>query len=103
MKTSVLLLFFFSFHVNLFSQGWIKKTVDTQSDLRSVFFVNADIGYTVGQFGVIFKTTDSGENWVEQTSPVNTRLNSVFFTDDSTGYAVGDVGVILKTTDGGTN
>jgi len=103
MKTAVLILILFSFHVNLFSQGWVRKTVDTQSDLRSVYFPSEDVGYTVGQFGVIFKTSDSGESWVEQTSGVGTSLNSVFFTDDSTGYAVGDVGVILKTIDGGDN
>jgi len=44
-------LFFLCFTSTLFAQGWVKKTVATNSDLHSVYFVSVDIGYTVGLFG----------------------------------------------------
>ena len=102
MKMTFVLLVFFFAYANSLSQGWVQKTVGTSSDLYSVYFVDADTGYTVGQFGVIFKTTDGADTWTEQTSGVS-GLNSVYFTDASTGYAVGPNGVIIKTTNGGEN
>ena len=58
MKFTTLILFVFLLQTNLFSQGWIKQTVSTSSDLTSVYFTSEDVGYTVAQFGEIFKTTD---------------------------------------------
>ena len=88
--------------------------LNTYYYLKSVFFVNASIGWVAGgilrTFGpgysnVLFKTTNEGSNWTEQTFPANAgnyRLNSVFFLNETTGWSVGDGGVIFKTTDGGT-
>lgn len=77
--------------------------------LFSVFFLNADTGFSVGYRsfpsifttgGAIMKTTDGGTTWTELNNlPVTSLLNSVFFSDENTGYAAGET--ILKTTDGG--
>lgn len=59
-----LFVIFLSAICNLaFSQAWQQLMVNTSSNLHSVFFLDADTGYTVGQNGVIFKTTDGGANW----------------------------------------
>ena len=60
MKVSSILLCSLFLYINSYSQGWIKQTVNTSSDLTSVFFTSTDVGYTVAQFGEIFKTTDGG-------------------------------------------
>jgi photosystem II stability/assembly factor-like uncharacterized protein len=67
--------------------------------LYSIFFTDADHGYTVGGNGInsmtLYQTNDGGDNWYQGASGVQT-LNCVFFTDTITGYAVGDNGTILK-------
>jgi hypothetical protein len=64
-------------------------------------FPDSNIGYAVGDFGTMIKTTDGGSEWLEVSSPSLNRLNSVYFTDVITGYVVGNYGTILKTTNGG--
>lgn len=71
--------------------------------LRDVYFVSPSVGYVVGSFGAIGKSTNGGIDWVTQDSNQFQSLNSVHFTSISTGYAVGLVGTIIKTTDGGNN
>jgi len=71
--------------------------------LHSVFFIDANTGYAVGENGESIKTIDGGLTWnnLETTG----YLSSVYFTDANTGYAVGENywgGSILKTIDGGT-
>ena len=93
---------------------WISQlSGNSFAELKSVYFINENIGYavgynTIGYSGVLLKTTDGGANWITQwSSPApGTQLIKVFFTDTNTGYIVGQVNsikVILKTTDGGTN
>jgi hypothetical protein len=64
--------------------------------------INNTFGWTVGDGGVIIKTTD-GFNWNYQTNPdpSNRTLNDVFFLNANEGWAVGDGGILLHTTDGG--
>jgi len=69
--------------------------------LRSIFFINSNIGITVGNSGVIYKTIDGGQNWASITSGISNTLNKIFFATDSIGYIAGSGGKILKTTDGG--
>ncbi len=87
------------------------KNTSIYTSLKSVFFINSEKGYTVGNNGQIFKTIDGGNNWSTQSSGTTSNLNSVYFTDALTGYVVGgeegfsmSAGTtILKTTNGGTN
>jgi hypothetical protein len=60
-------------------------------NLNSVYFVNAQTGWAVGENGKILATTDGGQNWqkLSQEVPNNTgTLNSVYFVDISIGWAV---------------
>ena len=87
------------------AQGWevINLSKPTKYHLNDVMFVNASVGYAVGDYASIVKTVDGGLNWVNQVSPNNVNLTSVFFTSNNIGYIAGDSGVICKTTDGGAN
>jgi len=80
---------------------WTKHTSSALTSLRSVFFRNNNLGWTVAADGKIAKTTDGGTTWVNKTSGVTTQLNVVYFTSDLIGFVFGAGGTIKKTTDGG--
>ena len=65
--------------------------------LNGVRFINGQIGYAVGEWGIILRTADEGVTWVPQTSSTSCPLYDVFPFDDIHRCAVGD-GVILKST-----
>ena len=71
------------------------------SDLKSVDMYDENLGWAIGENGVILKTIDGGVNWISVSAPVNAYFNRVFFLDKSIGYVVGDGGEILKSNDGG--
>ena len=83
--------------------SWQVLNSNTTKKLSSVCFVTADVGYIVGENGLIIKTINGGNNWTTQTSNTTNSLNSVLFINADTGFAVGDGGTILKTINGGTN
>jgi hypothetical protein len=85
---------------------WVAKPSGTATHFSSVYFGDADHGWTAGD-GHILATTDAGEQWSEQsisgTPPIFT---SVVFLDDlergwASGYAGAGPGAILATVDGG--
>ena len=73
----------------------------SSDDLNSVFFVDENIGYVVGDNGTIGKSINGGLDWTAQTSSVTTNLNSVVFTSADNGVACGDNGVVIYTNNGG--
>ncbi len=77
------------------------QTSGTTRTLRSVFPVNANLVYVVGDTGTVLRTTDGGANWAAKTSGTTLNLNSVYFLDAATGFAVGDNGIVLSTSDSG--
>ena len=120
MKTLFLIISFTIFTCSsLFAQGWFVAHSDTNRHFNSVFFTDANTGYTSGgnftggPFPMIRKTTNAGSSWFEQTSPQSDSAGwvfpDVFFTDMNTGFIAvtsftnANFGGILKTTNGGTN
>ena len=88
--------------INLHSQSaWTLQNSGVTSNLNSIFFVNRNFGFVVGDSGVILRTTDGGSNWEKQNSGVTTTLSKVWFTSASNGYIAGWNSVILKTTNSG--
>ena len=97
-------LFFLVFTLSSIQAQWTNQNpVPDGNTLRSVFFINDNIGWIVGSDGFITKTTNAGIDWIQLNSGTNAYLKKVKFVDDQTGWAVGDSGIILKTTDGGSN
>lgn len=99
----ILFIFFLLFSIlNGYGQGWLKQQSNTDSHLRSVYFVNSKIGFAVGQNGIILKTTDGGNQWVAKPSVTSQYLVSVCFVDSLTGFTISS-DELYKTNDGGDN
>jgi photosystem II stability/assembly factor-like uncharacterized protein len=78
--------------------------------LNDVYFIDAQRGWAVGDWGVIWHTEDGGRQWHLQHLAVDCSLHSVFFIDEKTGWAAGGYthpythtsrGILLFTRDGG--
>ncbi len=79
------------------------KSVPVRSTLTAVFFIDEKTGWAVGQWGVVLRTDDGGENWTLQRSDqsVDQPLFSVYFKDKDRGWAVGLWSLLIATVDGG--
>lgn len=85
------------------SKGWCwQNPRPTGNRVNKVFFLDASLGWRVGESGEIFKTTDGGVSWVKQNSGISTSLQGVAFLDAQKGWATGSYGAVLRTVDGGT-
>jgi photosystem II stability/assembly factor-like uncharacterized protein len=78
-------------------------TSGTTKALYGVRFLDANLGFAVGDTGVILKTTNGGSSWSTQTSGTTQNLRAIYFIDSAIGYAVGHNGTILGTSNGGTS
>lgn len=86
----------------LVSAQWELVDPSPVSDpLNSVFWVNSDICWAVGDCGKIITSNDAALSWQQIPSGTNNQLFSVFFTDPLHGWITGESGLILRTTDGG--
>ena len=70
--------------------------------LLDIYFLNSDIGWTIGLSGTIFKTTNGGNDWIKLNNDFNFHFEKVYFTDENNGYIIGK-NYFLKTTDGGVS
>jgi len=82
---------------------WIPQNSNTTHILRSVYFIDENTGYAVGDSGTILKTTNGGTDWVLQNSGITSDLYSVHFPEPSTGYIVTIDGKILSSNNGGSS
>jgi photosystem II stability/assembly factor-like uncharacterized protein len=77
--------------------------------LHAVQFINADVGWAVGDEGVVWKTIDGGKNWERQPTGVQGSLRSLHALTELIVWVVGreelpgggSAGIILYTQDGG--
>ncbi|MDB6083610.1 MAG: glycosyl hydrolase, partial [Gammaproteobacteria bacterium] len=65
------------------------RTVPVSTSLTGVWFADAQVGWAVGHWGAILKTSDGGETWNIQRSDitVDQPLFSVYFESPSVGWA----------------
>ncbi len=84
--------------------------VEDDAQLYDVQFLTNQLGWAVGEHGVIWQTRDGGRNWNLQSSGVSAALHSVCFLTDQIGWVAGggtvpfthqSWGVVLQTKDGG--
>jgi len=102
-KFLFILALFFTASSILQAQDWNQQTSGTGENLHDIFFINQDIGWVVGNDGVIRKTLDGGDTWTGSSSGVIWDLRGVYFQNATRGWAVGKEGTLLITTDGGTS
>lgn len=75
--------------------AWTQVTAPPVSGtLRSVFMVDQNDGWAVGDNGAILR--DSGGSWGGVSSPTSNTLRGLFMNGQSDGWAVGDGGTILR-------
>jgi RHS repeat-associated protein len=91
---------------------WKRFGGEVGADINKIFWASSSIGYAVGQFGTVLKTTDGGSNWdqlntfgMTQVGASNTtnHLNDLYFTSTTSGVMVGDNALLIYTTNGGTS
>ncbi|MBV6445254.1 MAG: T9SS type A sorting domain-containing protein [Ignavibacteriales bacterium] len=83
--------------------SWIQITNAPDTTKYGIYFVTPMIGWSVGFFGFIIKTTDGGQTWFSQSNTAisNKTLYGVYATDPQTVFVVGNTGTVLKSTNGG--
>ena len=86
-----------------FNGGYDWDTVywNESASPNAIDFPSSNIGYVVGNFGLILKTNDGGSTWRELDSGINSNLLDVSFSTEKIGTAVGENGLIIRTVDGG--
>ncbi|MBM7060460.1 glycosyl hydrolase [Pseudomonas sp. UL073] len=67
--------------------------------LLDVWFANEQVGYVIGVFNLILRTTDGGQSWTpfqdRTDNPQNFHLNAIASTGDAL-YIAGEQGLLLK-------
>lgn len=90
--------------------GFYPINTSDHRDIRSIYFLNSEVGWAVGEQGLVLRTMDSGHNWEIVPTDITRNLNDVWFLDSQNGFAVSNtqtVGIqnqsfIYRTVDGGT-
>lgn len=90
---------------------WQKIDLKSFAWLRSIYFVDQNYGFIVGNKGVFFETLNGGENWYPKTIASEDDILDVYFLDRQTGWLLCErnrfhfpslsPSYILKTSDGG--
>lgn len=88
-------------------RSWNAMAIPTTVErLAGIHFVDAQLGWTVGDDGVVLATGDGGATWLPQQSGTSRDLAAVHFVDRNFGWACGgwrgrQPYLVLRTTDGG--
>lgn len=103
-QTIKYLLLFFFFTSNLFAQNIFdhRNPHYSSEQINHINFFN-NIGFAVGNHGLILKTADNGLNWFEQYINTSANIKKVFLLDLSNSYVFDDSSRIYKTTNSGNN
>ncbi|MBA3649232.1 MAG: T9SS type A sorting domain-containing protein [Chitinophagales bacterium] len=82
--------------------NWNISYTDTMPELRTVFFLNNNIGFIGGDNGKVYRTTDGGNNWQLLNSNTTSMITKIYFLDSNIGFITAGHEV-FKTTDEGNN
>ncbi|MBN8545096.1 MAG: T9SS type A sorting domain-containing protein [Ignavibacteria bacterium] len=71
---------------NFNTQEWTQIQLNTNENLKKVYFAGPDIGYIVGYGSTLFKTTNAGATWTKQNFNSNEyQLTSIAYGTDMFG------------------
>jgi len=102
MKKVTLVFVVLLLSIKIFAQNYyqvLKPSIE--AELNDVFLVNEQLGWIVGNKGILLHTNDGGISWVKKELPFTYDLLKVFFYDSNYGWIGTANGKILITTDGG--
>lgn len=63
---------------------------------NDVYFLNENLGYIVGDKGLIWKTGDGGKTWKTFEKFNKTNLFGIFVFSEGKGFVCGDDGLIAR-------
>jgi photosystem II stability/assembly factor-like uncharacterized protein len=72
-------------------------------DFNKAVFIKSDTAFITGSGGILYKTTDGGDNFNVIYTGTSVNLNGLAFADESNGVTVGNNGTVMKTSSGGKN
>jgi photosystem II stability/assembly factor-like uncharacterized protein len=73
-----------------------------EPNLNAIYFSSAELGWAVGEFGLVLHTQDGGRTWAAQRYGIDLpQLYAVKFVDQRRGWAMGQAGSLIYTQDGG--
>jgi photosystem II stability/assembly factor-like uncharacterized protein len=81
---------------------WAPYNISFEDVINSIYFIDKNKGYVVGNNGNIVRTNDGGKTWEKLRSGTLEHLNDVQFIQNK-GWIIGSNGGILTTNDGGIN
>jgi photosystem II stability/assembly factor-like uncharacterized protein len=80
----------------------VKESGYVEPNLNAVYFSSPEIGWVVGEFGLVLNTKDGGQTWSSQRYGNDLpQLYAIKFLDDRRGWAMGQAGSLIQTIDGG--
>ncbi len=85
------------------NSNWLINDLFGSIAMQRIFFIDDNLGWVVGNSGVIKISTDGGNNWIDGNSGVTSTILGVSFKNSLNGWASTDNGKILKSIDGGLN
>lgn len=59
---------------------------DIESELNDVYLIDDQLGWIVGNKGILLKTTDGGNNWIRKNIHYQYDLLKVFFYNQTYGW-----------------
>ncbi len=101
MRYLTIFILFILVEISSAQNHWIcQNPKPTGNPLASTYFISADTGLIVGEYGTMLKTLDGGINWYKINHEYHLDFSSVFFINSNIGWATARK-FILKTEDGG--
>lgn len=97
-----ILLFLLFIPQFLISQNLYSTRLDT-NDLYDVYFLNANVGFIMGENGTLLQTENGGQDWYAQPLEVedSVGIRNMVFLNDTVGFIVGDKASLFRTFDAG--
>ncbi len=99
MNKVFLLVTIFSF--SLLRAQWFHLNTGVGANLPDLILIDSITCITVGENGIILKSTNAGLSWFSVSGATTSNLRNIDFVDNNEGIIVGDQGTVCKTTDEG--
>lgn len=82
-------------------ETWEEKNLQLNENLKTIYFIDVDFGFTAGEKGALARTIDGGINWEIIQTGLRFTIIEIYFYSKDKGYIVSTSGEIGKTIDGG--
>ena len=98
--------------MDITNHNWkiVRKSTSTDKNLRAIYFVDSMTGWTAGDAGAVYRTTDGGKTWKPLLTAAAANITQIQFVDWNNGWMLGEIThrdtdepetIVLSTTNGG--